>query len=133
MAGNQTEIGEGMRINGTVESDEDLVVRGHVEGTIRVTTELDVQVGGIVVAEVEARNCVVSGSVAGNVAASDSVRIVEGGRMVGDIRAPRVILQAGGASRGNVDMGDIDSGSSKRTREKGPAASKKGSESKSKT
>ena len=122
MAGNPTEIAEGTKIDGTIESDGDLIVRGRVEGTTRLTAALEVQPAGIIVADVEVKTCVVAGSVAGNIVASDSVRILEGGRMVGDIKSPRVILDAGGKYRGNVDMGNIEAAPSKRTREKAERA-----------
>src|SRR5262245_51222994 len=110
MSESTTEIGAETTITGSVEADEDLVVRGRIDGTIRLTKTLLVEPDGVVVANVEVKECRVSGTAVGNVVASDVVRIVEGGRMVGDIRAPRLVLAAGAAYRGNVDMGNLEEG-----------------------
>src|SRR5262245_57018586 len=105
-----TEIGAGSTITGSVDADEDLVVHGRVDGTIRLTKTLLVESDGVVVAEVKVRECRVSGTAVGSVVASDVVRIAAGGRMVGDIRTPRLVLAAGAAYRGNVDMGNLEEG-----------------------
>ena len=104
-----TEIGESILISGSLEGDEDLTVRGRVEGNVRLTRTLIVEASGVVKADVTVKDAVISGVVVGNVTASDSVQITAEGRMVGDIAAPRVIIVDGASFRGRVDMGDVDS------------------------
>jgi cytoskeletal protein CcmA (bactofilin family) len=103
-----TIIGESILINGSLNGDEDLTVRGRVEGTLTLTRTLVVEPTGIVKAEVQVKNCVIAGVVVGNVTASESVEITKEGRMVGDIAAPRVIIVDGASFRGRVDMGDLE-------------------------
>jgi cytoskeletal protein CcmA (bactofilin family) len=103
-----TIIGESILINGNLNGDEDLTVRGRVEGTLTLTKTLVVEPTGVVKAEVQVRNCVISGAVVGNVTASESVEITKDGRMVGDISAPRVIIVDGASFRGRIDMGEVD-------------------------
>ncbi len=103
-----TIIGESILINGSLNGDEDLTVRGRVEGTLTLTRTLVVEPTGIVKAEVQVKNCVIAGVVVGNVTASESVEITREGRMVGDIAAPRVIIVDGASFRGRVDMGDLE-------------------------
>jgi len=110
MAEKPTEIGANTRIHGDLEGEEDLIVHGRVEGSIRLTKALRVEKNGIVVANVNVKDCIVSGVVVGDVTASDSVNIADGGRMVGDINAPRVIIVAGASFRGRVDMGKAEAG-----------------------
>jgi hypothetical protein len=59
-------------------------------------------------ADVDVRNLVVSGTLVGNIVASESVRLLATARVVGDLASPRVIMDAGAAYRGRVDMGDIE-------------------------
>jgi cytoskeletal protein CcmA (bactofilin family) len=106
--GMATEIGESILISGSLEGDEDLTVRGRVEGNVRLTRTLIVEASGVVKADVAVKDAVISGVVVGNVTASDSVQITSEGRMVGDIAAPRVIIVDGASFRGRVDMGDVD-------------------------
>ncbi len=103
-----TVIGESILISGSLNGDEDLTVRGRVEGTLTLTKTLVVEPTGIVKAEVQVRNCVIAGAVVGNVTATESVEITKEGRMVGDIAAPRVIIVDGASFRGRIDMGDVD-------------------------
>ncbi len=103
-----TVIGESILINGSLNGDEDLTVRGRVEGTLTLTRTLVVETTGIVKAEVQVKNCIIAGVVVGNVTASESVEITKEGRMVGDINAPRVIIVDGASFRGRVDMGEVD-------------------------
>jgi cytoskeletal protein CcmA (bactofilin family) len=103
-----TIIGESILISGSLNGDEDLTVRGRVEGTLTLTKTLVVEPTGIVKAEVQVRNCVIAGVVVGNVTATESVEITKEGRMVGDIQAPRVIIVDGASFRGRIDMGEVD-------------------------
>ncbi len=103
-----TIIGESILINGSLNGDEDLTVRGRVEGTLTLTKTLVVEPTGIVKAEVQVKNCVIAGVVVGNVTASESVEITKEGRMVGDIGAPRVIIVDGASFRGRIDMGEVE-------------------------
>src|SRR6185295_7338980 len=102
-----TVIGPSILINGKLSGDEDLTVRGRVEGELTLTKTLIVEPSGVVKANVEVRNAVVSGVVVGNTAATESVELTKEGRMVGDIRSPRVIIVDGASFRGRVDMGDL--------------------------
>jgi cytoskeletal protein CcmA (bactofilin family) len=109
-----TIIGESILINGSLNGDEDLTVRGRVEGTLTLSKTLVVEQSGVVKAEVQVRNCVIAGVVVGNVTATESVEITKEGRMVGDIAAPRVIIVDGASFRGRIDMGEVDVGRGER-------------------
>ncbi len=103
-----TIIGESILISGSLNGDEDLTVRGRVEGTLSLTKTLVVEPTGIVKAEVQVKNCIIAGAVVGNVTATESVEITKDGRMVCDIAAPRVIIVNGASFRGRIDMGEVD-------------------------
>ncbi len=103
-----TIIGESILISGSLNGDEDLTVRGRVEGTLTLTKTLVVEPTGIVKAEVQVKNCIIAGAIVGNVTATESVEITKEGRMVGDIAAPRVIIVDGASFRGRIDMGEVD-------------------------
>lgn len=105
---NNTVIGPSILINGRLTGDEDLTVRGRVEGEISLSHTLIVEQSGVVKANVSVKNAIVSGVVAGNITATESVELTREGRMVGDIRSPRVIIVDGASFRGRVDMGEGD-------------------------
>jgi cytoskeletal protein CcmA (bactofilin family) len=119
-----TIIGESILISGSLNGDEDLTVRGRVEGTLTLTKTLVVEPTGIVKAEVQVRNCVIAGAIVGNVTATESVEITKEGRMVGDIAAPRVIIVDGASFRGRIDMGEVDVEGSRTSARAAPAPSR---------
>ena len=108
MADKETIIGADTRISGEVRGDEDLIVRGRIDGKVQLSQTLTVEKGGVVQADVDVRSLVVSGTVVGAIVASESVRLLATARVVGDLAAPRVTMELGAAYRGKVDMGDIE-------------------------
>ena len=109
-SGNNTVVGPSILISGKLTGDEDLTVRGRVEGELTLSRTLIVEPSGIVKANVAVKNAIISGVVVGNINATESVELTKEGRMVGDIRAPRVIIVDGASFRGRVDMGDVEPG-----------------------
>lgn len=107
-ADGNTVIGQTILINGKLTGDEDLTVRGRVEGELTLTKTLIVEPSGIIKADVAVKNAIISGVVVGNINATESVELTREGRMVGDIRAPRVIIVDGASFRGRVDMGQAE-------------------------
>jgi cytoskeletal protein CcmA (bactofilin family) len=108
MAEKETVIGPETRVSGEVRGDEDLLVRGRVEGKIQLSQTLTVEEGGIVQADVDVRVLIVSGVVVGAIRASESVRLTEKARVVGDISTPRLLIDSGAAYRGRIDMGEVE-------------------------
>ncbi len=107
-ADKETIIGAETRISGEIRGEEDLVIRGRVDGKIHLSQTLTVEKGAIVAADVDVRTLVVSGTLVGSIVASESVRLFASARVVGDLAAPRVVMESGAAYRGRVDMGDVE-------------------------
>jgi cytoskeletal protein CcmA (bactofilin family) len=108
MADKETIIGAATRISGEIRGEEDLVIRGRVDGKIQLSHALTVDKGAIVQADVDVKTLVVAGTLVGSIVASESVRLLASARVVGDLAAPRVMMESGAAYRGRVDMGDIE-------------------------
>jgi cytoskeletal protein CcmA (bactofilin family) len=106
-SGKETIIGSETRISGEVRGEEDLSVRGRIDGKIQLSQTLTVEAGGVVQADIDVREIVISGVVLGNVTASESVRLTDKARVIGNLSAPRIIIEAGAAYRGRVEMGDL--------------------------
>jgi cytoskeletal protein CcmA (bactofilin family) len=101
---NVARIGRSVTIKGDVNSSEDLIIDGHVEGTIELSGHcLAVGVGASIVADLVGRVVTISGAVTGSISASEKVEIRETGSVDGDIRAPRVAVFEGAVLRGRVD------------------------------
>lgn len=91
---NANTIGPSTRINGSIESDEDITVEGRIEGgPVRIRGRLNVAARGIVLAEeTEVREALIVGVFVGTLKAHEVVRIHQDGRIVGDVLAPRVVF-----------------------------------------
>jgi cytoskeletal protein CcmA (bactofilin family) len=97
-------IGPKTRIKGEVTGEENVVVEGQIEGSIRIARDLTVGPGGTVKATVNAQSIVVAGELLGDCHASQRVHIEATGRLTGNIRSPRVVIVEGATFRGNSDM-----------------------------
>ena len=104
----ETVVGPAIAIRGRIEGEEDLRVEGRVEGSISLTETLYVEPGGVVLAQIEARDVVISGIVIGDITAANSVTLNKVAKLVGNIAAPRIIIADGASFRGDVVMGGED-------------------------
>lgn len=98
-------IGKSVEIRGEVKGNEDLVVDGHVEGTITLAdNKLTVGPNAHVQANVSARDVVVQGTLSGNIIAAGRVELRQGSHLVGDIRAARLSIEENATFNGKVDL-----------------------------
>jgi len=97
-------IGSKTTFKGDITGDEDVLVEGAVEGTIRISRDLRVGPTGRVKASVHAQSVVVAGELVGDCHAEQRVHLEATGRLTGNIRAPRVMIVEGATFKGNSDM-----------------------------
>ena len=107
----QCVIGPKTVLKGDITGEEDVLVQGTVEGTIRIGRDLRVGPGGCVKAAVSAQSVVVAGEIIGDCQAAQRVHIEASGKLTGNIRAPRVIIVEGATFKGNSDMSPHGGGS----------------------
>ena len=82
-------IGPSIKINGDVTGDEDIFVRGSVEGSIKLSKH-NVRIGkeGSVNASVNARVITVEGDVRGDLTGIEQIIVMASGNVQGNISAP---------------------------------------------
>jgi cytoskeletal protein CcmA (bactofilin family) len=97
-------IGAKTTLKGEVIGEEDIVVEGRVEGTVRIARDLIVAAGGGVEASVNARCVTVSGQLTGDCNVQERMEITASGKVFGDIKAPKIVIAEGAVFRGNSDM-----------------------------
>ena len=102
-------IGPTVVIRGEVTAEEDLVVKGRVEGFIDHSRTVTIHAEGTIAAEVKAQEVLVEGTVDGNVYGTRRVQIAETGNVTGNVYAPRVGVLEGASFKGAIDMdSDVD-------------------------
>jgi cytoskeletal protein CcmA (bactofilin family) len=98
-------LGKSVVFKGQIESREDLIIEGEVEGTIEMMEHrLTIAPSGEVKAAVFARELEVLGSIEGKVEAVDKVYIRKGARFIGDVHSAGIIIEDGGFITGNIDL-----------------------------
>jgi len=98
-------IGASIRIKGDVTGDENLIIQGHVEGTIKVQGHnVTISKTGRVKANIEANQIIVEGELQGDMLGDEKVVIRESGNVHGNIVAPRVTLEDGALFKGSIEM-----------------------------
>jgi cytoskeletal protein CcmA (bactofilin family) len=97
-------IGKSVQIRGEVKGSEDLVVDGHVEGTITLLeSRLTIGPNAHVAANVSARDVILLGRLVGNVTATGKVELRDGCNLAGDISAARLSIEENAQFRGKVE------------------------------
>jgi cytoskeletal protein CcmA (bactofilin family) len=97
-------LGKTLHLKGELAADEDLVLLGRIEGSIRHTESLTVGVGGVVIGDVRGRVVTIKGTVKGDIEASEAIVIALSAVVTGDIMAPRVSIVEGAQVNGAVRM-----------------------------
>lgn len=97
-------LGPTLRFKGELHADEELLIRGHIEGSITHTQRITVCAEGVVKASIRAQIIAVEGTVEGDLQAEKSVQVKETARLKGNIHAPSVSIVDGAQFNGNVMM-----------------------------
>jgi cytoskeletal protein CcmA (bactofilin family) len=97
-------LGPTLRFKGDISAQEDFILHGRIEGSVRQAQRIVIAAGGAVVGTIYARSVVVDGHVQGDLHGLESVTVHKSGRVVGNIFAPRVVLIDGAVFNGRIDM-----------------------------
>lgn len=117
-------LGPTLKFKGELKADEDLLIRGKVEGSIHHSSNLKIGKEGQIEAEVSAEYIEVHGEVKGDLTGSKSVVVRDTANVSGNIYSPSVSLHEGAKFNGNIDM----SGNGKAAAKTPPKAEKKAAE-----
>ncbi len=100
-------IGGSVRVKGEVVSTGDLIIDGHVEGTIDLGDHmLTIGDTASVVADLTANAVIISGKVRGNVLSAGRVELKKTASVEGDITSPKFMMEDGAELHGKIDTGD---------------------------
>ena len=97
-------LGPTLRFKGELSAEEDLLIQGRVEGSIKHSSNLTVGEEGQVKANIAAEYIAVEGRVDGDMSGSRSVVIRDTANIDGNIFSPVVTLLEGATFNGSIDM-----------------------------
>ena len=97
-------LGPTLVFKGELSADEDLMLRGRVEGSITHTATVRIGKEGSVLGDVKAKFITVEGRVEGDLHGGGSVTVKESADIDGNIYAPTVSLLEGSNFNGTIEM-----------------------------
>jgi len=103
-------LGPTLVFKGELTADEDLMLKGRVEGSIKHSSSLRIGEEGSVKGDIKAKHVMVEGRVDGDTYAESSVTIKETANVNGNVFAPKVSLVEGARFKGSIDMDYVASG-----------------------
>jgi len=103
---NVSVIGPTLIFKGELSADEDLVIEGHIEGTIaHHTKHLTIGRQGRVTADIHASSVIVEGQLIGDIHSEGIVSLAKGADVIGNIYCGRIVMEDGARFKGKIDMG----------------------------
>jgi cytoskeletal protein CcmA (bactofilin family) len=97
-------LGPTLHFKGELHADEELLIKGRIEGSITHSQRVTVCPEGTVTANVRAQVIIVEGTVNGDLQAEKSVMVKETAKLRGNITAPSVSIVEGAHFNGGIDM-----------------------------
>jgi cytoskeletal protein CcmA (bactofilin family) len=97
-------LGPTLHFKGELHADEELLIKGRIEGSITHSQRITVCAEGTVTANVRAQVIVVEGTLSGDLHAERSVMVKETAKLRGNITAPSVSIVDGAHFTGGIDM-----------------------------
>ncbi len=89
---------------GKIHFTKPFMIRGKVNGSISAESDLVIDEGAVVNANISAERVLVKGAVKGNVNGSDLVFVTSSGSITGDISSRQVVLEPGSLFSGRCSM-----------------------------
>jgi len=100
----ETVLGEGARLEGTIRSDRSVRVRGMLSGEIESRGHVTIEGTARVEARIVADGVTVIGEVSGQIECGGRVEIAPTGRVTGEVRTGTLVIQEGAFFQGQLTM-----------------------------
>lgn len=103
----ETIIGPTVKVEGTFNSDDNILIEGQVVGTIQTSKDLTVGKDAHIEADVTAANMQVSGEIKGNLHSAGSIQLTSSARVYGDIESKIMSVETGAVVQGRCTTGEV--------------------------
>ena len=100
----ETVIGSSVKVEGNFVGAGDVVVEGHVAGSIKTSKDLRVGEQAVIKADVEAANITVAGEIRGHVSCSGRIEVLATGKIFGNVDTQTIAVAHGAVLHGKVSM-----------------------------
>jgi cytoskeletal protein CcmA (bactofilin family) len=103
--GTETVIAHGVRLDGDLVAEGDLIIEGEVHGTVKTQGDLRIGEQALVEADIEAGNALVSGVIRGNILVRGKLELLPSSSMTGDVVTEVLAIGPGAQMNGSISMG----------------------------
>jgi cytoskeletal protein CcmA (bactofilin family) len=100
----ETIVGESVKLEGNIDSQENVSIFGQVVGKIKTGKNAKVGERAEIKGDLEGENVFVAGRVEGNIVAKEKLEISSSGKVFGDIQAKSISIAPGAVFSGNCQM-----------------------------
>lgn len=104
----ETVVGPSVKIQGDFNSEGNIRIEGHVNGTVKTTQNVYAGESSKITANVTAGNCTVAGEILGNIKVTGSLILESTARISGDISCAILRVEDGAQFSGKCSMSGID-------------------------
>jgi cytoskeletal protein CcmA (bactofilin family) len=104
VSGADTVIGAGVNLEGEVKAEGDVMIDGHLKGTLSAGGAITIGVNAVVKAPVRAASVMVAGHLTGDIVAEGEVQIMATGQVKGNITSGGLALEMGAVFIGRSAM-----------------------------
>ena len=105
-----TVIAADVEFEGTISMKKPLMIKGHIKGSLSSESELYIDEGAQIEADIQALVVSVKGGVHGNITARERIDLFASSVVSGDIAAPKVTMETGCRLNGTCKMVPSDDG-----------------------
>ena len=99
-----TIVEDDISFTGSIKIKKTFLIRGNVNGTIDSTSDLVIDTGSVVNADIKAERVLIRGKVKGNVIGNKLIFVTASGSIAGDIKTGKVVLEPGCVFTGKCSM-----------------------------
>jgi len=99
-----TIVEDDISFTGSIKIKKTFLIRGNVNGTIDSTSDLVIDTGSVVNADIKAERVLVRGKVKGNIVGNKLIFVTASGSLDGDITTGKVVLEPGCVFTGKCSM-----------------------------
>jgi cytoskeletal protein CcmA (bactofilin family) len=103
-----TVIASDVEFEGTITMKKPLMIKGRIKGSLSSESELYIDEGARIEADIQALVVSVKGGVQGNIVARERIDLFSTSVVVGDIAAPKVTMETGCRLNGTCRMAPFD-------------------------
>ena len=101
----ETVIGAGVKVEGTFVALGNVIVKGEVSGSVETKSDLTVREGGMIEADVKAKNASIAGEIRGNLSVGEKIELASTAKVKGDLNCQVLAIDEGAILNGHCSVG----------------------------